>query len=359
MEGRSESEGSSVLLPEDRVVSGGTERIRRVFRVSQSNQIVRVSAVPVATTTLQPVKWSLIWDAVLGVIAAAAFVAFFLLADLSSGVSDALAHQIAPSVLLATALNVSIRVGSANLAVQSISSGATLLVLMNNRFEVGAIVAVGTAAIVGILVALLVITLDIPGWMLSFGAIALVELLSLGFLDRVSNFGTGYSRFDYGWPIVGVAMLIAAGLGALLLLTGKSGRTWATIGPAIVGSYVLAAGAGVVQLQNSGYSAFSSFAGSWSRSGSVTALVAVLVGGTSPNGKRGGLLGPAFVASLLSLLFVFLEVSELLFIRSRGALASGVIGYNAVSAMLLLVALVVHGLLDLHHKGSLIGWQTE
>lgn len=231
---------------------------------------------------------------------------------------------VAIGILLGTSFALSLRAAVPNLAVGAAAVAAGVLVgwLVSTRgydLLVAALVTLGTAAALGIGLAVLVVGFRAPAWAAGLGA-------ALGLYAAVLSLTGNRSLLvpdapdlrRWAWPLVGGAALVSVLGGALGLLPGvraavgryrPSGDPAAGRGAAagfaaalaLVGSCVLAAGAGLLLSL---------------RAGAVVpddglrllaqAAAAALLGGASAHGRRGGILGTILAAAFLQLAALWL-----------------------------------------------------
>jgi ribose/xylose/arabinose/galactoside ABC-type transport system permease subunit len=266
----------------------------------------------------------LVWD---GVLLIAAIVATALLYVRSSAAlsGDGLRNQLvaaAASLLLASAFAVSLRAAVPNLAVGSVAGTAGVLVgWLTTDQDVAAgtaaAVAAGGGAGVGLLLGIVVVALRAPAWAASLAAVPLLTAAALqlaGGPDVVLAQGPDLLRWP--WPLFLGAVLISVAGGAVAVRP----RTRAVLGAyrptgdpatrrraggnavaiaALALSSLLAAAAGLVTV-------FQLEAAVPANSGltmtTLTAVAAVLLGGVSVHGRRGGILGTALAVVTIQLL---------------------------------------------------------
>lgn len=231
-------------------------------------------------------------------------------------------------VLLGTAFALSLRAAVPNLAVGGAAVGAGALVswLVGTRdysLAVAIVVTLGTALALGIALAVIVVGFRAPAWAAGLGAAlglyALVLSLSGG---RTLPLPDPPDLRDWAWPLIAGALAISLLGGVLGLIPGvrgtigryrpagdPAGGRGAAAGVAaagaLVGSCVLAAGAGILLsmrlgavIPDDGLVLLAQAAG------------AALLGGTSAHGRRGGVLGTILAAAFLQLAALWLGLVE-------------------------------------------------
>jgi ribose/xylose/arabinose/galactoside ABC-type transport system permease subunit len=266
----------------------------------------------------------LVWD---GVLLVGAVVATVLLYTRSSDAlsGDGLRNQLvsaAASLLLASAFAVSLRAAVPNLAVGSVAATAGVLVGWLTTHEqvsagTAAALAAGGGVGIGLLLGIVVVALRAPAWAASLAAVPLLTAGALGVAggpDVVLAQGPDLLRWP--WPLFLGAVLISAAGGAVALTP----RTRAALGAyrptgdpagrrraggnavaivALMLSSLLAAAAGLVTV-------FQLRAAVPATSGltmtTLTAVAAVLLGGVSVHGRRGGIFGTALAVVTLQFL---------------------------------------------------------
>ncbi len=235
---------------------------------------------------------------------------------------------VAVGVLLGTAFALSLRAAVPNLAVgaTAVAGGALTGWLVTERdypLLTGALLTLGTAVALGLALTVVVVGFRSPAWAAGLGA-------ALGLYAAVLALAGGQSLpvpgapdlRPWAWPIVGGALLLSVGGGALGLLpgvrdtvgsyrpdrdpaAGRGSRAGFVAAGALVGSTVLAAGAGLLLALR---------AGAVIPDDGVTLLAAAaaaaLLGGTSAYGRRGGVFGTALAAAFLQLAALWLGLVD-------------------------------------------------
>ena len=235
---------------------------------------------------------------------------------------------VAVGVLLGTAFALSLRAAVPNLAVgaTAVAGGALTGWLVTERdypLLTGALLTLGTAVALGLALAVVVVGFRSPAWAAGLGA-------ALGLYAAVLALAGGQSLpvpgapdlRPWAWPIIGGALLLSVGGGALGLLpgvrdtvgsyrpdrdpaAGRGSRAGFVAAAALVGSTVLAAGAGLLLALR---------AGAVIPDDGVTLLAAAaaaaLLGGTSAYGRRGGVFGTALAAAFLQLAALWLGLVD-------------------------------------------------
>jgi len=295
----------------------------------------------------------LVWEAVLLVGIVAIVLALAALDDnivSSTRGLEFLLIQIAGTGLIATGLACSLRAAVPNLAVGAVGVTAAVLLARIQGEDVGffpaALLVLVAAVAVGVALAVVVIGLHVPAWAASLG----VSLLVVGLATVVNGrTGTGFrpeeAVTDVPWLWFALFVMISVGGG--LACAAPAVRQWlgGTRGDrdpadrpgaapatgaalALVASTVLAAFGGIVLSSGLG------FAEPATPTGSVfVALAAVLVGGVSAFGRRGGVFG-----TLLGVVLVILTM--------RLALRTGTDLYNVVLGAAIVGGLAVTRLLE-------------
>ncbi|GAB3228690.1 hypothetical protein GCM10027447_21180 [Glycomyces halotolerans] len=237
--------------------------------------------------------------------------------------------RLAPLLLLVTALGLSLRLGAVNLAVPAMAflvlSAPTMFVSTNPWMGLGitAVAAVVTTAVFTVLA----LALRIPAWMtglaLAFAIVGAAPLMSRLAADLNLESGSGWTAPDGMWLFAGAAVISLAG-GLLGLapgvrdrftrvkgaLEGTEPREAASVLALFGGTFLslfLAGSAGflVAVFQSGEAMQGGSVFGSFSSAGGPTllltpfVLIAVLLGGTSLWGRRGGIAGTLLATVLL------------------------------------------------------------
>ncbi|WP_213453917.1 ABC transporter permease [Rhizomonospora bruguierae] len=234
---------------------------------------------------------------------------------------DALLVSAAALTLLAVGAGLTLRAGAPNLAVGPVAMAAGLFFARDGAHGVlhaGAI-AVGVAAALGVLVAILVVGFHVPGWAASLAAAAAAIVWIGTFTGRQPLHGdfdpTEYAPALFG----GVAALAVVGglLGAIKPVRRAVGRFRPVGDPAarrgglagvvtagtLILSMAFAAGAGVLLAANA-----PGDAGILPNPGidyTVLALGAAMLGGTSAFGRRGGIFGTLLAAFAIQLFITY------------------------------------------------------
>jgi ribose/xylose/arabinose/galactoside ABC-type transport system permease subunit len=275
-----------------------------------------------------------VWELVL-LLAAAVLTALVYRAApvLFSGVPlRSLLLQTAVALMLATAFAASLRAGAANLAVGVVlaatGAGYAWFTASPSWDPVqSALVTVGVAAVVGLLIAVTVVMLRAPGWVVSLAAgavLAIVVPLVVGPEPRPVH---GISLLPWAWWVFGAAVLLSVTAGMLTLESGIRGgvgryrpdgdpAAWRPGGGIVVaalcGSCLLAGVAGIVAALRNGSAvppdAASGGLGPAGGSLTLAAIAAALLGGTSVHGRRGGVAGTVLAVIGLQMLVLLMRV---------------------------------------------------
>ncbi|GAB3648238.1 hypothetical protein GCM10028833_13640 [Glycomyces tarimensis] len=253
-----------------------------------------------------------------------------------ASLSDALDEQmsfLAPLLLVAVAVGLSVRFGAVNLALPSlaalVASAPGLFVGSNPLIGLGFTAAAAAAVTLGF--ALLALVFRTPPWLaglaISVAVIALVPLIDGEVFGYELPEPEVWESPGGGWLLLGAGVVAVVG-GLIGLSPGvrdrmvavreaadgtgaRDARTvFAFIGTAFVAS-LLAAGAGflwtVFMESERGSEALFTFAAlpfGFFVSVELFALIAVFLGGTSPRGRRGGVFGTLLAAVLLWAVFL-------------------------------------------------------
>ncbi|HUR02572.1 MAG TPA: hypothetical protein VM347_08530 [Nonomuraea sp.] len=236
----------------------------------------------------------LVWEGFLGILTVALIVAALLTAP-PSGYLDYLLGQAGVLGLVATGLALSFRTGTPNLAIGSIAAftGMVTASLMGGLGWPAAIIAILVATVGGLLLGLFVTALSAPAWAVTLGAAVACEALVNGIADaRIISVDINFPT--YVWFVLFVIVSLG---GALAWPALRVTSPWITALVGLGGSSLLAALGGVALLTrlhaaspNSGWTT------------TTLALAAVLLGGISVHGKRGGVAGTLLAVLFLSLL---------------------------------------------------------
>ncbi|HZE40932.1 MAG TPA: hypothetical protein VE172_19205 [Stackebrandtia sp.] len=265
-----------------------------------------------------------VWEGVLLILVALGVAAWFLFghtavfSDLDSAASTLVG--VAPFMLLAMALGLSLRVGAVNLAAPFLAFLTAML--YGHLDKVAAVDLAYLAAIMvgaGLVLTLLVTVLRVPGWAAGLG----MGAAAWGAMDymRDTGFGDGFTQPTHlslspfaAWVTVGVVVLVSIAGGvvglipALRRVCGDSRDAAAGVKPrgvasflltaaALIGSCLLAGVAGVLSKTDTGANFNSGVLGATlGFSPLLAALGIVLIGGTGLRGRRGGVFGTLLAA---------------------------------------------------------------
>ena len=234
----------------------------------------------------------------------------------------------AAGILLGSAFALSLRAAVPNLAVGAAAVGAGtltgwLVATRGYELRTAALVALGAGAALGLALAVVVVGFRAPAWAAGLAA-------ALGVYAVVLSMSAGRSMLldgapdlrRWAWPLAGGAAALSIAGGLLLLLPGvraavgayrptadpaggRGGRGGFAAVAALVGSTVLAAGAGLILalrvravVPDDGLLLL------------AQAAAAALLGGTSAHGRRGGVFGTALAAAFLQLAALWLALVE-------------------------------------------------
>jgi ribose/xylose/arabinose/galactoside ABC-type transport system permease subunit len=225
--------------------------------------------------------------------------------------------------LLALGAGLSLRAGAVNLALGPtlVVSGLFFAKYLHHGFWPAAGVAVGIAAGIGLILAIVVVGLSAPGWAASLGAFVGI-LVWLGHLPLSIPLTTRYDLPKQAYYIFGGFAVLAVGggaLGAIRSIRRAIGRyrpvsdpadqrgTPALVmtGLAILGSSVMAGIGGIILAMQGGGAASAD-----SLQLSVGAVAVALFAGTSVYGRRGGIFGTVLAVSLFTLVSYYTEVAD-------------------------------------------------
>ena len=282
---------------------------------------------PVARDRLWP---HVVWEIVL---AAAVVAAVFAVRHedpgaLSGAGRDNLLVLVSAGILLGSAFGLSLRAAVPNLAVGAVAVVAGVLTAWlqaehGYELRIAALIALGGAVALGLVTAFVVVGFRLPGWAVGLGAAlglwAAAQSLSAGrtlTLDGVPNLR------DWAWPLaIGAAALSIIG-GVLGLLprarltlgqyrpsgdpaAARGSRAGLTATAALIGSMLLAAGAGLIlamrvrtAVPDDGFTLLG------------VAAAAAFLGGTSAYGRRGGVFGTVLAAGFLQLATLWLRLVD-------------------------------------------------
>lgn len=282
---------------------------------------------PVARDRLWP---HVVWEIVLaaGVVAAVFAVRHEDQGALSGAGLDNLLVLVSAGILLGSAFALSLRAAVPNLAVGAVAVVAGVLTAWlqaehGYQLRVAALIALGGAVALGLVTAFVVVGFRLPGWAVGLGAAlglwAAAQSLSAGrtlTLDGVPNLR------DWAWPLaIGAAALSVIG-GVLGLLprarltlgqyrpsgdpaAARGSRAGLTATAALIGSMLLAAGAGLIlamrvrtAVPDDGFTLLG------------IAAAAAFLGGTSAYGRRGGVFGTVLAAGFLQLATLWLRLVD-------------------------------------------------
>jgi ribose/xylose/arabinose/galactoside ABC-type transport system permease subunit len=282
---------------------------------------------PVARDRLWP---HVVWEIVL---AAAVVAAVFAVRHedpgaLSGAGRDNLLVLVSAGILLGSAFALSLRAAVPNLAVGAVAVVAGVLTAWlqaehGYQLRIAALIALGGAVALGLVTAFVVVGFRLPGWAVGLGAAlglwAAAQSLSAGrtlTLDGVPNLR------DWAWPLaIGAAAVSIIG-GVLGLLprarltlgqyrpsgdpaAARGSRAGLTATAALIGSMLLAAGAGLIlamrvrtAVPDDGFTLLG------------VAAAAAFLGGTSAYGRRGGVFGTVLAAGFLQLATLWLRLVD-------------------------------------------------
>ncbi|MEV6156509.1 hypothetical protein AB0L53_39810 [Nonomuraea sp. NPDC052129] len=237
----------------------------------------------------------LVWEGLLG-LATIGMIVVALLSAPSVHLVNVLA-QAGPLGLVATGLALSFRAGTPNVAVGSISALTGMVTASLATQGLGwtaAIIAIVLATVGGLVLGLFVAALSAPAWAVTLGAAVACEAMVVAIADgQTISFQLGGDFPGYLWFVLFVIVSLGGAL-AWSALRLKSVWLGALVG--LGGSSLLAALGGVALLTR--LHAASPIS-SWTTT--FTALAAVLLGGISVHGKRGGVAGTVLAVLFLSL----------------------------------------------------------
>jgi len=282
---------------------------------------------PVARDRLWP---HVVWEIVLaaGVVAAVFAVRHEDQGALSGAGRDNLLVLVSAGILLGSAFALSLRAAVPNLAVGAVAVVAGVLTAWlqaehGYELRIAALIALGGAVALGLVTAFVVVGFRLPGWAVGLGAAlglwAAAQSLSAGrtlTLDGVPNLR------DWAWPLaIGAAALSIIG-GVLGLLprarltlgqyrpsgdpaAARGSRAGLTATAALIGSMLLAAGAGLIlamrvrtAVPDDGFTLLG------------VAAASAFLGGTSAYGRRGGVFGTVLAAGFLQLATLWLRLVD-------------------------------------------------
>ncbi len=263
----------------------------------------------------------LVWEAILlaGVVVVALLAKSVLIDDILSGRAlDLLLVQTAGVGLIATGLACSMRAAVPNLAVGAVATSAGVLLNRLQHEDIGffaaSLMVLFAAVAVGLALAVVVVGLHVPAWAASLGA----GLLVAGAAITIEGTEAGVIEQDSAvtdnpWPWF--ALFIVVSVAGGLACAAPAVRGWlgglrgdrdpgrrpdlaAATGAAaaIVVSTVLAAAGGIVFTSGLGFAEPRNTTGL-----TLTVLAAVLIGGVSAFGRRGGIFGTVLGVVLIVL----------------------------------------------------------
>ncbi|MFI7640380.1 hypothetical protein [Nonomuraea sp. NPDC049400] len=233
-------------------------------------------------------KWQWAWEGVLGLVTVLGVVMVLLTAP-DGHLLNILALS-APSGLVAVGLSLSLRTGTPNLAVGSVSalSGAliaSLVTVARLPLIVALLLVLLLAGIAGLVMGAFTVLLSAPSWAVTVAAAAVCDAL----LFAVAQ-GRAVILADplVVPPVVGFVAFAVVSVAGGLVWKWRDLRHWLSkewVGPlaGLAGSCVLAALGGFLLLLRLG----AAQPGSQGLSAVVFALAAVVLGGASLSGKRG------------------------------------------------------------------------
>ncbi|WP_431916897.1 hypothetical protein [Nonomuraea jabiensis] len=226
-------------------------------------------------------RWQWVWEGALGVVAVLGL-GMVLFTAPGGHLLNILASS-APLGLVAVALSLSLRVGTPNLAVGSVSalSGvliASVVVVLGMPLVVGVLLVILLAALSGLVMGAFTVLLEAPAWAVTLAAAVVCDALSLAFTQARTVLLPQVPSLS---PVVGFGVFAVVSVAGGLLWARRGFRQWLTtgwVGPLVglAGSCVLAALGGFVLLLRLG----AAQPGSQGLFTMVFALAAVLLGGT-------------------------------------------------------------------------------
>ncbi|MFI6736798.1 hypothetical protein ACIBI9_28055 [Nonomuraea sp. NPDC050451] len=226
-------------------------------------------------------KWQWVWEGALGVVTVLGL-GMVLFTAPGEHLLSILASS-APLGLVAVALSLSMRAGTPNLAVGSVSalSGvliASFMVVLDMPLVVGVLLVILLAALCGLVMGAFTVLLEAPAWAVTLAAAVVCDALSLAFAQGRAIILQEAPSLS---PVVGFAVFAVVSVAGGLLWVRREFRQWLTkgwVGPLVglAGSCVLAALGGFMLLLRLG----AAQPGSPGLFTVVFALAAVLLGGT-------------------------------------------------------------------------------
>jgi ribose/xylose/arabinose/galactoside ABC-type transport system permease subunit len=234
----------------------------------------------------------------------------------------------AAGILLGSAFALSLRAAVPNLAVGATAMVAGVLTawLRNQHgyeLRVAVLITLGAAAALGLALAIVVVGFRLPAWAVGLGAALGLSAAALSMsAGRPMLLDGGPDLGPWAWALAGGAAALSV-LGGLLGLmpraraavggyrpagdaaAGRGGRAAVFASGALVGSSVLAAGAGVIialrlraVVPDDGLTLLAG------------AAAAAFLGGTSAYGRRGGVFGTVLAAAFLQLAALWLVLRQ-------------------------------------------------
>ncbi|MFD1541246.1 ABC transporter permease subunit [Nonomuraea guangzhouensis] len=272
----------------------------------------------------------LVWEGFLGILTIALIVAALFSVSPGQYLVFILA-QAGATGLVATGLALSFRTGTPNLAVGSIAAFTAMvtawLMNMSGLGWSAAIIAILLTTVGGLLLGLFVTALSAPAWAVTLGAAVACEALVSGIADgRVIPVDIDFPT--YVWFVLFVIVSLG---GALAWPALRVASPWITAMLGLGGSSLLAALGGVALLTRT--HAATPVAG-WTTT--TLTLAAVLLGGISVHGRRGGIAG-----TVLAVLFLTLVQGQLVL------WATPVWVFQVIAGAVILAALLAGRLADL------------
>ncbi len=243
--------------------------------------------------------------------------------DLNASVRRELMMMATVVGLLGLGAGLTLRTGAVNLAMGPVMV-TTALWFGSHRGDglyVDALVALGLAAGIGLLIGVITVGLQAPGWVVSLGAFLGLQAW-LNFLPAQVSVATPPNPTNQAYVWFGAFAVVAIGgavIGSVHSVRRAVGRTRPVSDPAdargvtaavftaaaTVVSSVLAGLAGILLALSTG-GATSQDGLSWS----ALAVGVALVGGTSAFGRRGGITGTVLAACLFVLVSEYVEVAN-------------------------------------------------
>jgi ribose/xylose/arabinose/galactoside ABC-type transport system permease subunit len=255
----------------------------------------------------------LIWEAFLALVAVVLIAV--ILATEPDRAFTSLLQQAGGLGLLSTALGLSMRTGTPNLAVGALS-GFTggLAAYLSSRdgwsLALAMTAGVGAAVLIGIILGVLIAALSVPAWAATLGAAAVIDAAYIGLNDARSAVLPITGEYPTGtW--FGLFIIVSIGGGMLWLVPGlrrrlslvrqpgepgRWGGLWPGLGALVglAGSSFLAGLAGVAQISRVRIAEPGS-----GQFFTIVAFAAVLLGGSSIFGRRAGVTGTASAVMII------------------------------------------------------------